>query len=478
MSTHRSSESLQFSNLGRRKVVAEFDGGRMTSDAGAMLLREVNARCGLIERLAECFTDYRDPSRVEFPVDRLLAQRIFGLCLGYEDLNDHDRLRDDPALAIAVGCADIAGDGRVRQRDRGHALASSKTLNRLELSEEETAATDRHKRIAANHDQIDGLLVDLFMDSYEEAPERIILDLDTTDDVLHGNQEGRFYHGYYRDYCYLPLYIVCGDHIVLARLRTANQDASAGSTDELNRIIPQIRARWPEVEIWIRADSGFCRDEIMTWCEAHEVKYILGLARNARLQEEIAPEMEISRQECKKTQAAARRFKSFTYRTRTSWSCERRVVAKAEYLPGFRGYNARFVVTNLDEDAYAGDEVYEELYCARGNMENRIKEQQLEMFADRTSTSKMRSNQLRLFFSVCAQMLMVRMKAWGLKGTRMASAQCGTIRMRLLKIAAVIYKSVRRFKLAVSSSYPWPSWFARVLANVRAVAHWHPPPAA
>ena len=412
MSTHRSPESLQFSNLGHREVVAEFDGGHMTSDAGAMLLREVNARCGLIARLAECFTDYRDPSRVEHGVERLLAQRIFGMCLGYADLNDHDRLRDDPALAMAVGGSDIAGDERVRSRDRGHALASSKALNQLEMSEPESAATDRHKRIAADHDQIDGLLVELFMDSYEKAPERIILDLDTTDDVLYGNPEGRLYPGYRGDYCYLPLYIVCGDHILGARLRTANQEASAGSTDELNRIIPQIRARWPEVEIWIRADSGFCRDAIMIWCETNEVKYILGLGRNPRLQQEIAPEMEISRQECLKSGTASRRFKSFTYRTRTSWSCECRVVAKAEYLPGFRGYNARFVVTNLDEDAYPGDEVYEELYCARGDMENRIEEQQLELFADSSSTSKMRSHQLRLYFSAFAHALMVRMEAW------------------------------------------------------------------
>ena len=282
-------------------------------------------------------------------------------------------------------------------------------------------------------------------------------------------RRGRFFHGYYGHYCYLPLYVVCGQHILVARLRASNIDASAGAKEELERVVEQIRMRWPEVDIWIRADSGFCREPIMAWCEEHDVTYVLGLARNKRLQAMIASEMEASRQECEASGEASRRFTSFPYSTLRSWSRERRVVAKAEYLPGLRGYNARFVVTNLDEEAHDDRHVYEDLYCARGEMENRIKEQQLDLFADRTSTSKMRSNQLRLYYSACAHGLMARLKEWGLKGTEMASAQCGTIRVRLFKIAAVAYRSVRRFKLALSSSYPWKTLFARVLANVCAV---------
>ena len=354
-------ETLVFGDMGRRKVVGEFDGGHMSSDGGALLLREAEQKFDIIDRLAACFADYRDPSRVEHSVQRILGQRIFGLCLGYEDLNDHNRVRDDAVLALAAGRQDITGAQRVRARDKGHPLAGASTLNRFELGDAKTAPTDRYKRIAGDVDKIDALLVDLFTESREAPPERIILDIDATDEVLHGRQEGRFFHGYYGHYCYLPLYIMSGNHVLAARLRPSNIDGAQGSVEELSRVVAQIRQQWPQVEIWIRGDGGFCREELMAWCEENDLKFILGLSRNTRLQERIAAEMEESRQQCEATSAASRRFKSFEYRTLKSWSCARRVVAKAEWLPGMRGHNARFVVTNLSEELYDARHVYEDL---------------------------------------------------------------------------------------------------------------------
>ncbi len=467
-------QPVEFSKIGKRKIIAEFDGGRMSSYAGALALREVEERCQILDRIAAYFTDYRDPSRVEHSIKRLLGQRIYGLLLGCEDLNDHDRLRDDPILCLAVGCEDIEGVERVRDRDKGHPLASSKTLNRLELSVEETAEEDRYKRMAADPKMMHEELTELFLESYGEPPERIILDLDATDYELHGNQEGKFYHGYYRKYCYLPLYITCGEHIVVSLLRPSNIDASKGSKKVLKRVVKQIRRLWPEVEIWIRADSGFCRDKILSWCEKKNVTYIVGLGQNRRLQRAIEAEMEASRKQCESSGEAARHFRSFPYRTLKSWSRERRVVAKAEYLTGARGYNARFVVTNLDEKEYDEREVYEDIYCARGEMENRIKEQQLDLFADRISTCKMQSNQLRLLLSAFSQGYIARIKERGLKGTQLEGARSSTIRERLFKIAVVVTKSMRRFKLSLSSCYPWQRLFVQVVAQLRGdapVAH-------
>ena len=462
-------ETLVFGDMGRRKVVGEFDGGHMSSDGGALLLREAEQKLDVMGRLAACFTDYRDPSRVEHSVQQILGQRIFGLCLGYEDLNDHNRVRDDAVLALAAGRQDITGAQRVRARDKGHPLAGASTLNRFELGDAKTAPTDRYKRIAGDVDKIDALLVDLFTESREAPLEQIILDIDATDDPLHGRQEGRFFHGYYGHYCYLPLYIMSGNHVLAARLRPSNIDGAQGSVGELSRVVAQIRQQWPQVEIWIRGDGGFCREELMAWCEENDLKFILGLSRNTRLQERIAAEMEESRQQCEATSAASRRFKSFEYRTLKSWSCARRVVAKAEWLPGMRGHNARFVVTNLSEELYDARHVYEDVYCARGDMENRIKEQQLSLFADRTSTSRMQSNQLRLYCSTIANAIMTIIKEIALKGTEMATAQCGTIRVKLLKVAAVLRVSTRRYRLSFSSAYPWRSLFARALANLRAI---------
>ena len=332
MSTQCIPDQLEFHGLGSRQVVGCFDGGRISSDAGGLLLREVDLRLGLTARLAECFVDYRNPESIEHDVQRLLAQRVFGLALGYEDLNDHDVLRADSVLAMLVGKQDLTGHRRKRERDKGQPLASSSTLNRLELSEPGRAAQSRYKRIAADSEALDRLLVELFMDAHAKAPREIWLDLDATDDRLHGHQEGRFFHGYYGCYCYLPLYIFCGEHLLCARLRPSNIDASAGSVEELRWIVAQLRARWPRTRIIIRGDSGFCREPVMRWCEDNGVDYVLGLARNKRLVRAVGGQMHEARTEHQATGKAARRFRDFAYRTRRSWSRSRRVVGKAEYL--------------------------------------------------------------------------------------------------------------------------------------------------
>ena len=474
MPTECKSGELSFQLPDRRKVVARFDGGRMSSDAGAVLLRGANELFGVTGRLAACFSDYRSRERIEHPLEALIGQRVFGLALGYEDVNDHDRLRDDSVVALALGRGDVTGDGRKRARDRGHPLAGSSTLNRLELGEPGAAEDHRYKRIVADPDRIDRLLVDLFLDSREAAPEEIILDLDATDDPLHGDQEGRFFHGYYGCYCYLPLYIFCGGHVLCCRLRRSNIDAAEGSVEEVSRIVGQIRERWAGTRIVLRADSGFCRDDLMAWCEDNGVDFVFGLARNPRLEGAIARQMRRSRSRSAATARAARRYRDFRWRTRQSWSRARRVVAKAEWLPGPRGANPRFVVTSLTRKRIATRELYEELYCARGNMENRIKECQLDLFADRTSTATMRANQLRLYFSAFAYTLMLTIRQFGLAGTTMAAAQCGTIRSRLFKIAGAIKVSVRRVVLSLSSVYPAQQLFLRVAANLQAAARASP----
>ena len=473
MTTECSSAQLEFHALGSREVVGRFDGGRLTSDGGGLLLREVDQRIGLLHRLAGCFDDYRNPNSVEHSVHALVAQRVYGLSLGYEDLNDHDALRADSVLALLVGKRDLTGEGRERPRDRGYPLAGSSTLNRLELSTPELAAADRYKKIAAHPVALDRLLVDVFLESYQKPPREIWLDLDATDDPLHGHQEGRFFHGYYRCYCYLPLYIFCGEHLLCARLRPSDRDGAAGSVEELERIVAQIRARWPKTRIAIRGDSGFCREPIMRWCEEHGVCYLLGLARNKRLHRALGREMAEARAEHEITGKAARRFRDFRYRTHKSWSCERRVVGKAEVLPG--KVNPRFVVTNLPVSRAGARRLYEKLYCIRGEMENRIKEQQLGLFADRTSSETMRANQLRLYFSSFAYVLMHGLRRLGLDGTQHARAQCTTIRLKLLKIGARIRITVRKVWLSFSEAYPYTRDFAQILANIRRYPVWAPP---
>jgi hypothetical protein len=450
--TECTQSSFQFQAHFSRQVVARFDGGAMTSDAGALLLRQTDRRLNLLPRLAACFDDRRQPWLISHTVPELVAQRVYALALGYEDLSDHDQLRDDPLLGV------LSGKRRAGQQP----LAGKSTLNRLELSVEEPS---RYKKIHYRQQAIDELLVGLFVEAHAEPPERIVLDLDTTDLPLHGHQEGRFFHGYYDSYCYLPLYIFSGEHLLCARLRTADQDAAAGSKEEVERIVGQIRAAWPEVEIILRADSGFCRDELMQWCEEHGVKYVLGFARNDRLRRMIEAQMAEAARQHAETGKPARVFTEFAYQTTSgSWSRARRVVAKAEQLEGKE--NPRFVVTNLSAQPWPAQRLYEELYCQRGEMENRIKEQ-LSLFAGRVSTETLRANQLRLYFSAMAYVLMHGLRRLGLKGTELERAQATTIRLRLLKIGAQIRITARKVWLSMASSFPLQRLFGQVWAALR-----------
>ncbi len=447
-----------------KKVVAEFTGGDITSDGGSLFLREVENRFGIIKSFASCFTDHRNPELIEHSVEELVGQRIYGLALGYEDLNDHDDLRRDPLLAVTVGKRDPKGEKRVRERDKGKSLAGKSTLNRLELTPEDATVASRYKKIVMNEKKAEKILVELSLSLCETPPERIVLDLDATDDPLHGNQEGRFFHGYYKEYCYLPLYIFCGNHLLVAKLRQSNGDASEGTVEELSRIVPMIRRKWPEIPVMIRADSGFCREEIMAWCENNRVDYLLGLAQNKRLNESLAGSLEKAKVLYEETREASRVFQEMEYRTMKSWSRARRVVGKAEHLQ--KGANPRFVVTSMSAERYDARTLYEDVYCARGEMENRIKEQQQFLFADRTSTSVMRSNQIRLWFSSVAYVLMNALRQFGLKGTEMEGSYCGTIRTKILKIGAQVKISVRRVHVALCSAFPYKRIFEAIFRNL------------
>jgi hypothetical protein len=464
MQTQCTQRTFEFEALGRREVVARFDGGPITSDAGGLLLREVERHTGIIRQLAECFADHRDEELIEHTVEELLRQRIFGLALGYEDLNDHDQLRYDPLLATLVGKQDPTGADRARQRDRGKALAGRNTLNRLELTPRGAGRKSRYKKIVADGSQIESLFVDVFLQLHTRPPERIVLDLDATDDPLHGDQLGKFFQGYYKRYCYLPLYIFCGDHLLCAKLRPSDIDGAAGSVKQLSRIVQQIRQSWPKVQIVVRGDSGFCRERIMAWCEANDVDYVLGMAKNTRLRRILGGELHEAKLQFEATGHAARVFKDFTYRTRKSWSHTRRVVGKAEHLS--KGANPRFVVTSFSAEEFDARTLYEQEYCARGEMENRIKEQQLYLFADRTSAGTMRANQLRLWFSSVAYTLLHVIRKFGLKGTKLARARCDTIRLKLLKIGALVRVSVRRVWLSMAESCPYRELFATVYDNL------------
>lgn len=465
MQTECRKEKLEFQPCGLRQVVGEFNGGTITSDGGVLLLKELDAKRQVIQQFAACFTDHRDSSRIEHTVEELLAQRILGLALGYEDLNDHDQLRRDPLLAAAVGKTDPTGEERRRVADRGNALAGKSTLNRLELRSDQPAKDGRYKKIAVSEEKVDEFFVNVFFQAHPEAPNQIILDLDATDDPLHGRQEGRFFHGYYGGYCYLPLYVFCGDFLLCARLRTADKQPAAGALSEIEGIVKRLRARWPEVRILVRGDSGFCREELLAWCEGHDVHYLFGLARNKRLEAMLSPGMSEAKQQFDATGKAARVFCELRYQTLESWSCERRVVGKAEYLE--KGSNPRFVVTNLSPEELDARTLYEDVYCARGEMENRIKEQQLELFADRTSTHFLKSNQLRLWMSSVAYLLMNELRRVGLAETEMSPAQCGTIRLKLLKIGAQVQVTVRRVVVRLASSYPYQELFLAVYRNLR-----------
>jgi len=436
-----------------RRVVAEFSGERLTTEGGALLLRAADRKMGLLRRVVRCFRDARDPQRIEHELSEMLAQRIYGLALGYEDLNDHEQLRQDPLLGVLVG-----------KKELGEPLAGKSTLNRLELTPVGSPCAERYNKISYSPAAIDALLVDLFLEAHRQAPREIVLDLDATDTPLHGRQEARFFHGYYGHYCYLPLYVFCGDHLLCVRLRPSNIDASAGSLEEVQRIVRQIRAQWPKTRIILRADSGFCREELLAWCENNAVDYVFGFARNQRLRRIIGRALQQAKQEHRRTGKAARVFCEFAYRTKKSWSRARRVIAKAEQIEGKE--NPRYLVTSLGQEDWPAQKLYEQLYCARGEMENRIKEQ-LSLFADRMSTEALRSNQLRLYFSSLAYVLVEALRRLGLVGTEWAEAQVDTIRLRLLKIAAQVRITARRIWIRFSRAYPWQNVFAAACTALR-----------
>ena len=447
--TECSQETFAFTAHFSRRVDAAFSAGQVSSDGGALLLRETDGKINLLGRLAACFSDGRDAERIAHGVEQMLAQRIYGLALGYEDLNDHEQLRRDPLLAVLAG-----------KRNLDQPLAGKSTLNRLEL----TGRSARYHKVTYSAQALDRLLADLFLESHAAPPTEVVLDLDATDIPLYGHQPERFFHGYYDSYCYLPLYIFAGDQLLCARLRPANRDAAAGAVEEVSRIVAQLRERWPQVKIVLRADSGFCREELMGWCEANHVAYVFGLARNQRLAKIIGAQMHQARMLHQSSGKAARLFAEFSYRTRKSWSQERRVVAKAEYLD--KGQNPRFVVTSLGAEEWAARDLYERFYCARGEMENRIKEQMC-LFADRLSTDEMKGNQLRLYFAALAYTLIEALRRLGLQGTEWAQAQVDTIRLKLLKIGALVRISARRIVLEMSSAYPWKDRYAQVFHALR-----------
>ena len=449
MPTECSADLFGFASVEGRKVVAGFDGGVITSNAGALLLGQLDRGLGLIRRFAECFTDRRDPRFVEHRLETLVGQRVFGLALGYEDLNDHDELRKDPVFAV------LAGKLAPVLRSDCEPVAGKSTLNRLEHMPRRHGA--KYHKIDCDNAKVDACFVDLFLDAHEKAPREIVLDLDATDIPLHGHQEGRFFHGYYDNYCYLPLYVFCGTHVLVSRMRRSNIDGSAGALEEIVRIVRQIRTRWPHVRIVLRADSGFAREALMAWCEANRVDYVFGLARNERLEEMLSDSMVEATRACVATGRPARVFKDFRYRTRDSWSRDRRVIGKAEHT--LQGANPRFVVTSIKPGRMAARSLYEKLYCARGEAENRIGEQ-FELFADRASSATMQANQLRLYFSTMAYALIDALRRIALKHTRFAKAAAQTIRLKLFKLGARVKISVRRIHFAITSGCPNQSEFA------------------
>src|SRR5271166_5825460 len=443
MATECIAEQFDFGTVEGRAVEATFDAGLVTSDAGALLLRATDRAIGLMDRFAACFHDERRRKLIEHEVATLVGQRVFAIALGYEDLNDHDELRHDPMMAV------LAGKLEARRADCAP-VAGKSTLNRLELSE---LTPTRYHKISHNPIAIRTLLVDLFLEAHARPPRQIILDLDATDDPLHGEQEGRFFHGYYDCYCYLPLYIFCGRHLLAAKLRPANIDGSAGAVEELARIVAQIRRRWRRVRILVRGDSGFAREELMAWCEGNDVDYVLGVAQNVRLIAKNGSERARAEAKSRRSGQPERCVKDFRWTTTSkSWSRHRRVVAKAEWTKGEA--NPRFIVTSLKQRECRSRHLYEKIYCARGDMENRIKECQADLFADRTSTETMRANQLRLWFASMAYVLMCALRRIALHHTEFADVTRGTIRLKLLKIGSVVTKSVRRVKIAMASGCP------------------------
>lgn len=449
---------FEFQQASSRRVVADFQGGDITSDGGALLVRQVAKHTRILGDVADCFIDHRRADLIDHSIEELVAQRILGIACGYQDLNDHDQLREEPLWRLLAGKANPSRKP----------AAGKSTLNRLEkgVARGAGSAPGRYHKIGVDGQAIEKLFTQWYIRAHQsDPPAQIILDLDATDDRLHGRQEGRFFHGYYYHYCYLPLYIFAGDHLLWAELRSSDIDAAKGSTEAVAQIAGQLREAWPTVKILLRADSGFAREQLMNWCEAHGVDYVFGLAKNQRLNRKIVPQAASAERLHHQTGQPERVFGEFWYQTQSSWSRPRRVIAKAEHLQ--KGANPRFVVTSLHPGQMDPQRLYEQLYCARGEAENRIKEQQLYLFADRTSCSAMKANQLRLWFSSVAYWLLSELRRVGLKGTEWAHAQCHSIRSKLLKIGGLVRVSVRRIHLALASGYPWKDTFRQVVGNIR-----------
>jgi hypothetical protein len=470
-------ERWLFQELGNRKVEVDFGGGYLSSDGGGLILRDLERHSGLLRDFAGCFVDYRDQRYVEHSVQELVSQRIYGLVLGYEDLNDHDHLRRDPVHGLICGKSDPLGQDRILERDKGKALAAHSTLNRLELSAQ--GIDGRYHKIQVQPEEAEEFFIKRGVKAIPRKRAEVVLDFDATDDPLHGSQEGAYFNGFYREYCYLPLYCFCGNIPLLAKLRSCKCDPSEGTLEALQKIVPAIRKRFgKKVRIIVRGDSAFAREPTMSWCEDQGVFYCFGLARNDRLSEQLKGSFEGLQTQIAegKVQSPCRSFTEFDYSTLKSWSKARRVIGKAEILP--QGDNPRFIVTNLPKDGWkdSGEmarfepaALYEKFYCARGDMENRIKEQQLDLFADRTSTHWMASNQLRLWFSTFAHLIMSTLRAEVLRGTELAVASIGQIRLRLFKIAARLTVSVRRIHIELCSAYPLKGLFSLVHKRLAAL---------
>lgn len=466
---------MDFSELHGRQVVADFSAGHLSSDGGALLLRQLDHGLGVSRVLADCFQDQRDARFVEHPLRALLAQRLYALALGYEDLNDHTDLRRDPLLATAVENPDPLGHTRPLPADRGNPLAAPATLNRLELSNNKSS---RYHKLRHDPRALEAALLTLAARCLPKRAREIVLDIDATGDLVHGLQEGRFFNAYYGDYCYLPLYIMAGPVVLWAQLRTAEHGAAHGACEALAQVVAAIRRRCPKVRIIVRADSAFATPALLDWCENQpEVYYVIGLAPNPTLVRTVQPALAEARAQHCLTGVATRRFQELRYQTRNSWRHPRRVVAKAEVTT--QGGNPRFVVTNLPEEGFRDDPqpqrfkaqaLYEVIYCARGQCENVLKQQLLDLNAERTSTHYLASNQLRLWFSALAYLLLERMRALCLRGTELANATAGTIRLKLLKVAASITVSVRRVYVQLPSAYPYQHLFARCHHRLMALA--------
>jgi hypothetical protein len=459
-------QPLLFQDLGRRKVVADFTGGTLSSDGGVLLLREVDAHLRLTQGLAECFEDARRQVFVDHLLPELLAQRIYGLALGYEDINDHEQLRLDPLLATACGKRDPLGGDRFNPAFRGIALAGASTLNRLELSNNRSS---RCHKLPHDPAKVEACLLQMGVRCLPKHAAQVVVDLDAMGHRLHGTQEGRHFSAYYGDYCYLPLYAFVGDFPLWAQLRTSDKDGAQGVVEALKKIIAAIRQRCRKARIIVRGDSGFCRQEIMAWCESQQplVYYCLGLAKNSVLIERLGPAMAEARaRRCLSAAPSVRVFREFEYQTQSTWSRSRRVIGKAEAMA--EGDNPRFIVSNLPAGGFKGDKdrqrfsparLYEELYCARGDMENKLKQQVLDLQADRMSTHHLASNQLRLWLATFGYLLLERLRTQGLAGTELARATAGSVRLRLLKVAARVRVSVRRVYVQLSSAYPLEDLF-------------------